>query len=568
MPIIRVNYQFVQNRSNSHNMKLILLLSVLHFSSANIINFANLGEVRIINGYLHLETGFPLNAFNTFRETIIPAIQVKTRLSGLMFFLGLITNPPLVQRAKDLSPANDSLEAEQTLFYSNQRRRFEHCEANLNETKHALLHSSSHRHQRDLFSALLGGVSLGLGIYNTIELKKLRNTQTHMLHYIDYTSLKINENIENVKALNTSVQVLNHNLLKTNLALRAESFRGEIQQNVQTFCSSVSEFSTAISHLLHSQLSLNLFSERDLRTFYEKAQHVAKQNKYFLVYKHFLEILNSDVSFFVEGDRVRIYVHIPLSSYQSMAVYKLQPSPMRIENNTFVIVDDDSLIAVKDHQFFELKDLSKCKRASYAYFCESEVLQRKRNSCVYSLYKNLDPHAYCNFVYLKEETIWRLSNQDFVGFFPEETHVVIANGSLGQKFTRSAFGIWRFNLQHDSRLETESHLVEPMFDLELKVKQISFQSYTQLHVPIPDVEDILKYLPKKNQKSIDIQNWHRMVENANSHNSQIFILTFAVVTCTLIVAFLLFVFCTYEYQRVKTKRRANNNAPGQAGGPQ
>ena len=437
-------------------------------------------------------------------------------------------------------------------FYHNSLLQFEHCESSLNETTDALSHNG--RSKRDLFSGLLAGISLGIGLYDTYEISKLKQTENNLIHEVGLTAMKVNQNTRNLKKLATMGRTLYSNQNKTSFALTALSFRQGVEQNVLKFCMSVNEFSRAISDLMHGAISLQLFSENTLRDFFKTAGDIAFQNGYNLVYKHFMEILTSNISFFVEGREVKIFIHIPLSSFQSMDILRLDPSPLQLSNETFAIVKESNLLAVKDSQFFEFTDLNECRKMSHSYLCHGNVLKRKKNSCIFSLYTNLENYVACDLTYLKKETIWQLNDNEFVGFFLPDTRIIINNGTKF-KSASTISGIWRFELKHRTSLETKDHLVEPSFSVKVKAKQISFKSFTQVLYSAPELENVLQYLPDQNQDLIDVQKWQKFAQSSSSQQMMLWVMLGVLGIFSILTTFTSVMYCYYERVRVKTKRK-------------
>ena len=391
-------------------------------------------------------------------------------------------------------------------------------------------------------------------MYDAYEISQLKQTQSNLIHEIDLTALKVNQNIRNLKRLAILGKTLYSNQNKTSIAITALSFRQGVDENVLKFCMSVSEFSKAISDLMHGAISLQLFSENTLRDFFEKANRIAFQNGYNLVYKHFLEILTSNVSFFVENRNVKILVHIPLSSFQSMDILRLDPSPLQLSNQTYAIVKESNLLAVKDSQFFEFTDLNECRKMSHSYLCHGNILKRKKNSCIFSLYTNLENYVECNLTYLKKETIWQINDNEFIGFFLPNTRVIINNGTK-LKSAKTISGIWRFELKHRTSLETKDHLVEPTFSMNVKAKQISFKSFTQVLYSVPELEDVLQFLPDENQDLLDVQKWQKFTQSASSQQMMLWVIIGVLGIFSFLTTYISIMYCYYEGVRANAKKK-------------
>ena len=75
----------VVNRTS--NMKLLVFCFIFPLANSNQINFANLGSVRIVDGYLHIQSGFPLDSLHENRRIIVPQIHKVTKCDIVILHL-------------------------------------------------------------------------------------------------------------------------------------------------------------------------------------------------------------------------------------------------------------------------------------------------------------------------------------------------------------------------------------------------------------------------------------------------------------------------------------------------
>ena len=68
-------------------MKLLVFCFILPLANSNQINFANLGSVRIVDGYLHIQSGFPLDSLHENKRIIVPQIHKVTKCDIVILHL-------------------------------------------------------------------------------------------------------------------------------------------------------------------------------------------------------------------------------------------------------------------------------------------------------------------------------------------------------------------------------------------------------------------------------------------------------------------------------------------------
>ena len=91
--------------------------------------------------------------------------------------------------------------------------------------------------------------------------------------------------------------------------------------------------------------------------------------------------------------------------------------------------------------------------------------------------------------------------------------------------------------------------------MNVKAKQISFKSFTQVLYSVPELEDVLQFLPDENQDLLDVQKWQKFTQSASSQQMMLWVIIGVLGIFSFLTTYISVMYCYYERVRANAKKK-------------
>jgi len=409
-----------------------------------------------------------------------------------------------------------------------------------------------------LISGLLGTF---MGLYNTLEVNKLKAALAQQQGQVNMLIQVTNEHSQILREVATSLDKLT-SVMEAFIAHNPTRISDHLNEQVAVLEGRVRQVLNAMQQLQHRRLAVDLLSSDQLAQMHQSLVDIAQQNRVTLLPKHTSDYFQLETSYLQDGSNIQILIHVPcinpdniLTIYRYLAYpyplpAKLQYSEATIQHTLFNLIKDahpvDSKMTVannapflealfiepeadyiavgKDQQYRLLTsgDLALCTKRSKMFLCnEHQVLRHDMDqSCLGSLYKRNEIGAKLFCKVRKEklrEMVYQISATEHLVFSPQPF-----TGSL--KCRNGSF--YPFFLSQNDKLTVpsgcntrlKSHSIFSDFSLDLSPAGIRFKwHWDPLQLPSSLLDDASK-------TDIQIQQLHNsllILTNATSHQQVI-----------------------------------------------
>ncbi len=247
----------------------------------------------------------------------------------------------------------------------------------------------SHRKPRQAMAVLAGIFSVGLSIYDAIEIEALKsqvyniqNRQTvlernqekliHSIRNVDHALGKINQNIRVLKRVALEL-------------IQREATHEELNNLIHALQNRLNDirfFKDVVLELLHGRLDPRLVTLPELQHELMVAGDYAKTKGYKLFETDLSDFYRSPISYIANSSHVDIFIHIPMIKEGHFQLYRYLPVPVNVSGVPLIVQDpfDHDLIALnpsKKHGFtMSTSQLTKCSfnPTLNLYLCPDSLL--------------------------------------------------------------------------------------------------------------------------------------------------------------------------------------------------
>ena len=271
------------------------------------------------------------------------------------------------------------------------------------------------REKRQLFGAVLGGVALGLSIYNQVEITQLQEdvftlqkNQDKIFAVLEDHQAAIERNRE------TLIKLVNF-IHDQGEWMRATANRMSLDEFFALFNAFVTEQTDWLDQLervlFDKKPSPRFFHQRIINEAIHKLGEAAEKKDLELAYTHFNEILDSPLSFIVKDSLIYIMVHIPLVDKKSYSLYSLIDAPVRVPTGQTARLTERRRMLATDRgnsEFITMteEEFSQCELYQGRYCCMLGVTSKTADSsCVGAIFMHstMAPHI-CDFHFTTESS--------------------------------------------------------------------------------------------------------------------------------------------------------------------
>lgn len=410
------------------------------------------------------------------------------------------------------------------------------------------------RRKRQLGMALGAGVVatmglLGWGIFSQSELSAIHRASTTnseniniLASQMDQDHLRINaitHDMKRIEAFIVSMVHERHQVLTQELITEVKS---NTTQVATRYAQEMNYFFEGLESLLTSRLSPLLVNSKKLMGAFQALTKKAWKQQLFPIVDSFSMLFACDVSPLLVDGELKLIVHIPLVSSESMQLMRFIPAPIIIGNLSYELdTGSQNVIALNPSETFikviPERELLECKKWGDQYFCEnSNVLNKELDQfCLYSLYKGSKDgiRTNCNpsvtkprtHVVQLDESTFRVSSPQ-----PQILELTCKNGTKTQKTLEGMVlakvppgcegTLNSFHLLHDNAIRQEASILQVPLDLQTE-DLFDPQFMKELILSEQDIQSVLENL------TLDVSQTHplasvkekmKLVRLMDSHN--------------------------------------------------
>lgn len=264
------------------------------------------------------------------------------------------------------------------------------------------------REKRQAFGAILGGVGLGLSIYNTYEIYELDsrvdNMEDHLLHYVEASNTqfkKIENNEEKLRNVTSKLE-------KTVTSLKREFYTDFIHTrldfDLRELERAVTRIETSVSFVLLGQVPAFLFDSQVIEKEAERLGRKLKLKGMKFAHPILRDLYRFEASMVVRGGGVRVFIHVPITSGTPLKIFKMLRAPFFGKNGLLFTVRTPRDILIIDEEHTQSMavtagELALCRNSGRMFYCDSmrTFSREPSRSCVGSVFTGHLQHMkeYC-----------------------------------------------------------------------------------------------------------------------------------------------------------------------------
>ena len=245
-------------------------------------------------------------------------------------------------------------------------------------------------------------VSLGLGIYNTIEIAENRNN-------IYNQGLDIAKNRNAIEKLNATVATALQ-------ALSKEHGWKAVKESLKAYFRDIEQIEEVTLSLFEGKVPAQVVNLVELEASYKNVTDYAKDQGLQAV--SLTEALRLQPTIFTSGQELRIGFAIPLHQRLRQLMTLDQPAVIRINDTFYEVRGESSHVAVGETDLVFVDSLAECDKVQDVYFCPHEKIAVDINypTCFGAIYRR-DPKKMARFCHLQEVPIPPTVFQTRRGFY-------------------------------------------------------------------------------------------------------------------------------------------------------
>ena len=430
-----------------------------------------------------------------------------------------------------------------------------------------------------------GILSMGMSIYNMIQIKKLHNDINninqgfqHVYDIIkeeDHAITQLSNSIEHIK---TACKII---LTVTNLEQERTTMNSNLlllTTMINTHNSEISSWGSGLEALMFGHLYPTLVNPKRLQIAMQIITNQANSRGLTLLHEETSAIYKSDISYFSTTEKkIIILVHVPLVEKNQIDVYEHLPIPFPIDNLIHTVESNNQILATdkSGNMGLELSktDLLHCQtestHAGNAFICPNTNLLNNniKNSCLGALFFGI-PHQLHNCHHFVQDST---NTQDFIIQTGPTTITLLAKESKtimmvckNASHAMSAKGLVKMSVAEGCSILTETHTFNPQVILDMESDFIERQLKIKAdlifgndnHNDLAKAYQELARTQRPGKRHLaELRHW-LVGASANNTNTAVSygISMIAVTLSCVILSILLFLYCKYS------RGKANQNA--------
>ncbi len=295
----------------------------------------------------------------------------------------------------------------------------------------------SSRMKRGVGSVLASFFGIGLSVYDTIEIQKLKTSvnkleknEEKMIEKIDENENMIATNSKNINFLNSTLTVMSWELLDLEEEIVLSGYLDNVREAVDEHLAVLARVEHALVDLQRGVFSSNLVSPKGLDKSIEGLKNLAQKKKNKILFRHMTDLFKCDVSYIANEKGIDVFVHVPIAKFEKLNVYEYLNLPHLVGKHLVNLEakNQEKYLAVDNGMNFgiELKeeDIAKCKNLFSNFICP-DILILKRSiekTCLGAIMKGqaLESESCVASLDVAEEKVLKLNKTSVVIFSKED----------------------------------------------------------------------------------------------------------------------------------------------------
>ena len=478
---------------------------------------------------------------------------------------------------------------EQKRFFETIQLQFTTSTKTIDRLHFSFFHDLSNRNKRQAFTGLsigFGFLSMGLSIYNTVELSKLHhriaNMEVGFNHVVqvledqDHAISTISHSVNSIKSI---IQIVLSDIRKENQEIEFLKRIFIISTLIQNHNAEVSAWGRGLEALMSGKLNPSLVNISKLEQALVSMKSKASKLGLSPLFQDSSSIFKSAISYLAtKDDQIFVYIHVPFVDMEPINLYEHLPIPFQIGNLLVTLHSENNVIASDETGTFGIElsstDLLNChmeqSHSGNVFICpNSNLLFRNiRDSCLGSLLFGVKEKTmqFCQHSVQKPSELGKFAIQTGPGKILVYSHdgaTVLETCQNGRQSFHTTSNFTTLTPKIGCKIVADSFLFKPqqslieeadIFDRPTVLKMETLLQNTTILDLEKAYEELSKIQGSTNRKSLsELKQWL-------SESAQFPIQTVSYGTAfgSMIISIAILIFIAYLYFSYRAKRTPKN----------
>ena len=253
------------------------------------------------------------------------------------------------------------------------------------QRQHLQPFSSTTSRQKRFIPLLMAGAavvaSTFLGVWNTIELRNLKDTTNDLVIRVDGIITQQQADQQHLRLIDDVLAGLHHDVTQLYLDNTGQQLITMTRRQFLMISQEVVQITQVIDGLMTQHLSSSLIDQNLIQSLFHNISTQATTLQYDILPIDALQLLQCPTSFLSENNLIHIFIHVPIAQAAAsrLRIYRHIPLPFQINQQPAIIVKSDlQYLAINTHtrSFFTLTEMQfrSCQHVGSLSICPNNII--------------------------------------------------------------------------------------------------------------------------------------------------------------------------------------------------